>query len=379
MTITTAHGELLHGDAAIAEGEPRRGTFRRLARPADYNARLIEATQIVEDALYKGSYAALGRLQEAMTRSDFPLYLGDALDRELLPAYQAITPVWQEYVRRTTVRDFRPKSFKDLLGGSEILERVGEAAPYPLGKIGEGQYSLTVGKFGRRLQMSFEALINDDLGDFRTLPSRLAQAARNTEDYLATSLYATATGPSSTFFSAGNGNAVKTTPLTLDNLTAALTEITSRKDSDGNPIVFPGFTLVVPPSLDVVATNIVNALEIEVTQGNNKLKVKNWIGSRVKVVVNPWLPVIDTSGKSAATWYLFPTPVSARPALVLGFLRGHEAPDLRVKADQGNAVGGGAIGPEEGSFEDDTTQYRVRHISGGTTLDPIGSYASTGS
>lgn len=374
-TTQTPGVELLTGAAAVAEGEAREH-FRRLARPADYNAKLIEATRILNDAL-GGSYAALGRLQEAMTRSDFPYYLADAIDRELLPAYKSIDPVWPAYVRRTTVRDFRTKKFKDLLGGQEILEVVGEGAPYPVGKVNDADYSLTVAKYGRRLGLSFEAIINDDLGDFRTLPDRLAQAARNTEDYLATSLYATATGPASGFFT--GTTAVDNVPLTLDNLSAALAKITARKDGDGNPVLFPSFSLVVPPALEVVANNIVNALEIEVTQSNNKLKVRNWIGGRVKVVVNPWLSVIDTSNKSATTWYVFPEPNAARPGLVLGFLRGHETPDLRVQANQGVSVGGGAIGPEEGSFEDDTTHYRVRHIAGGTTLDPIGTYASTGS
>lgn len=376
MTTTTAPGQILTGAAAIAEGEAREH-FRRPRRAANYNERLVEAANILESGL-SGSYSALGRLEEAMSTSDFPYYLGDILDRELLPAYKSIDPVWTSFARKTSVRDFRPKKFVDLLGGQEILERVAEGTEYPAGSLDDAEYSLTVGKFGRRLPLSFEAIVNDDLGDFRTLPERLAQAARNTEDYTITGLLATEAGPNSAFFKADNGNAPTALPLTLDNLSTAITTVTSRT-VDGAPVVFPSLVLLVPPGLAVQANNIVNALQIEDTQGTKKLTVKNWLASKIRVEENPWLPVLDKSGKANSTWYVLPDPSAARPAVAAGFLRGRETPDLRVKADQGNRVGGGAIGPEEGSFEDDTTQYRVRHILGGTTLDPIGTYVSTGS
>jgi hypothetical protein len=62
----------------------------------------------------------------------------------------------------------------------------------------------------------------------------------------------------------------------------------------------------------------------------------------------------------------------------MGFLAGHETPDLRVKADTGLRVGGGSVPAEEGSFDTDDIQYRIRHVTGGTTLDPIAAYASVG-
>lgn len=381
-TLETGDVQILTGSAAIAVGESgketRSGFFRSPQRPADFHAKVKEAAEIVQSAL-TGSYYGMGRLQEAMSTDDFPHYLGNVLDRELLPAYQAIEPVWPTYVRRTTVRDFRPKKFVDLLGGDEVLERVGQLAPYPAGKLTDRPHELTVGKFGRRIPLSFEAIVNDDLGDFSTIPQRLAQAARNTEDFTVTGLYATETGPSAEFFSTENGNAAEAKPLNLENLSAAITTVTSRKDPQGNPIVFPTLVLIVPPALQVQAQNLLNATEIETTEGNRKIKVRNWLSGQVRVVVNPWLTIVDRSEKANSTWYLFPESNSARPGLVAGFLRGREIPDLRVKADQGTAVGGGPISPAEGSFDNDSTDYRVRHILGGTTLDPIGTYASTGS
>lgn len=375
---------ILKGAAAVAAGQealsesPSGDFFRRAQRPADYNAKVLEAAHIMK-AARSGSYSALGRLQEAMSTSDFPYYLAAVLYKELLPAYQSIAPVWRQFATPTTLADFRPKKLVELIGGSEVLEEVKEGAPYPEGSVDDKEYEIFVLKYGRILRLTFEAFKNDTLGDFRTLPQRLAQAARNTEDVLAVSTIATATGPNLDFFKSDNGNAPTALPLSFDNLAAAITSVTSRTDSDGNPIYFPSLRLVIPPSLEMKASDILNAVEVEVTDGNRKLKVRNTLSAKVTPVVNPWLYKVDKSAKVATTWYLLPDPASSRPAVAVGSLRGQENPDLRVKNDQGTAIGGGAIDPTEGSFDNDTTSYRVRHIAGAANVDPIGTYVSTGS
>ena len=99
---------------------------------------------------------------------------------------------------------------------------------------------------------------------------------------------------------------------------------------------------------------------------------------RLARVVNPWLTLVNTGAAAATTWFLLPAPSTGRPAIVSAFLRGHESPDLRMKSDAGNRVGGGALPGEEGSFDDDTIQYRVRHVHGAGLVIPAETYASTG-
>jgi hypothetical protein len=321
-------------------------------------------------------------IQESLTTSDFPKMFGDVLDRELMAQYEQLQPVWPKFARRTVVRDFRPKHWLDLLGGRSVLDLVKERGEYPARNLTENDYNLTVAKYGARIPLTWEMLVNDDLDSFRTAPERLAQAARDTEDRLAVGLVASATGPNTAFFTAAPGGAVGTGKLTTDNVTSALTTVTTRKDSDGRPVMIDAVILMVPPSLAVVANQIINAQIIRnrVTNGANTqdLEIGNWLSSQISVVVNPWLPIVDTSANAATTWYLLPAPSIARPALTMGFLRGHETPDLRVNADTGMRVGGGNIPAEEGSFTEDDIQYRIRHVTGGTTLDPIAAYASNG-
>jgi hypothetical protein len=377
--------EILTGDAAVAEA----GAIapRRRSNNPQYLSQLAEAAGLV-GRVFQGDRRAMLQVQEQMTTSDFPKIFGDVLDRELMAQYEQISPVWEKFARRTVVRDFRPKHWLDLLGGRAVLDPVKERGEYKARSLTEGEYFLTVGKYGTRLPLTWEMMVNDDLDAFRTAPERLSQAARDTEDQLGTGLIASAAGPNATFFnsapatSGGVAAAVGTGKLTTDNVTSALTTISTRVDSDGRPVMIDALILMVPPSLAVIANQIINAQIIRnrVTSGSNTqdLEIGNWLSSQIQVVVNPWLPIIDKSANAATTWYLLPSPSIARPALTMGFLRGYETPDLRMKADTGMRVGGGNIPAEEGSFDTDDIQYRIRHVVGGTTLDPIAAYASNG-
>lgn len=376
--------EVLTGADAVAEGDqtPESG-FRAPARGPQYARRLVEAANLWGEALHSGGiggFRARARLAEALATPDFPILLGGVFDRELLREYRQITPIWSMFAHRTVVRDFREKNLIDLLGGRAPLDPVKEGAPYKARKVTEAKYPIQVGKRGATIGLHWEMLVNDDLDAFRDLPSRLADAAGVTEDYLATSLLVTAAGANTAFFKAANNNAPTALALNTDNLSAAITEVQTRKDSDGNPIdLSAGLVLMVPPALEMQALQILNATEIRVTDGSNQLVTQNYLRSKVKLVVNPWLTVIAQDAKAATRWFLLPAPNASRPAIAVGFLRGHEVPDLRVKADAGMRVGGGSIDPTEGSFEFDDIQYRVRHVLGSAHVDPKVTYVSDGS
>lgn len=391
---------LIPADAAVKESGDGGNRWRRnrTLTPA-YKRALLEATHLFRDAMAGDRHKMLD-LQEAFSTSDFPILFGDILSRELLPEYQAIAPVWTQFVRRTVVRDFRSHKLVDLIGGQGLLEEVGELDEYPAGRLDEAMYEFKVRKFGKRFALSWESLINDDLGGLQNLPNRLAVGARRSEDYLAAALFVSATGPNPTFFSdtiqadpnqpnyhpydnlwTGDSVVGETggRPLTTDSLALALEEIQTRRDSDNAPILIDGFILMVPPSLELTAQKILNTTEIRVTdEAGNVLIMGNYLRGKVTPVVNPWLPVIDVSANSATTWYVLPVPSSPRPAGVLGFLRGHEVPDLRVKSSDSQRVGGGEVPASEGSFENDDIQYRVRAVNGGSGIDIAATLASTG-
>lgn len=377
MTTNTISREVLTGTAA--EGAAT-GYAPKPRYTSAYQHRIDEAAVLFGHAC-SGNRRAVLELTEALTTSDMPSLLGGVFDRELLSTYEQLPQIWSQFASRTTVNDFRPKTYIDLLGGRARLDAVAERAEYPARAPSEALYSLKVGKFGGVIPLSWEMLINDDLGALQDLPNRLAQGARDTEDYLATSALLGVGGPLVSFWKAGNGNAPVTgapTALSTQSLQDALLAISTRKDSDGRPIMISGYVLMVPPALLTAANNIVNAKEIRDVVGGRTTILNNWLSGMVTVVANPWIPIIDTSGTVGTTWYVLPAPTTARPAVQVGFLRGHEQPELRVSTATGNAAGGGALSPEDGSFENDSISWRLRHVLGTTVLDPIATYVAKG-
>lgn len=342
----------------------------------------LAARKLFESAA-NGSHLAIARVQEAMTTSDFPIMLGVSYGRELRTEYQGITPVWQRFSARVENPDFRERALVDLFGGIAGLEVVPEATEYPSRSLEESEQKFKLRKRGAVFPLTWETFINDDLGAFRDLPNRLAVSARETEDIATVDalLNAGRTGLNTQFFKASTGNAPTSLPLTRQNVRDALAQIKARKVTGDRPLTFGTQkpVLLVPQALEEQALQAVAAVTIRRTETDGTVvEETNTLGSLVDVVVNPWLDVRNRGANAATTWFILPAPSAPRKALVTAFLRGHGNPDLRVKSDAGARPGGGLVSPEEGSFNDDTVSYRVRHVTDAATLDPTLTYASTG-
>lgn len=369
-----ASAQRLFGDAGQSIRKIRRDT-------PIYKRALAEAAELVA-GVYTGR-VPMYRLQEAMSTSDFPLLFGDILDRQLLGLYQEWPTTWSMIARRSTVRDFRTVSRFATDGAEAVLTVVPQGSEYPEAGMSETRYQYAVSKYGRRIPFLWETFVNDDLDGLRSTPERLAKAARMSEEKFATSLYASATGPNATFFAAGNNNIVTGNPaLSVAGLTTAFGVLWAQVDKDGNPVFTGQVRLVVPPALAVIARNILNATQILAAGGGgvgtagDQLTINNWIAGQVAdVVVNPWLPIVETSNKNS--WYLFADPGIGRPAVEMGFLRGNEAPALFVKSPNAMRIGGGTVAAEDGDFETDGIAYKVRHVFGGTLMEPKAAVAST--
>ena len=362
--------------------------IRNTAKSPTYMAGLVEATKLISDV--KDGRRPLHYLKEAMTTSDFPYYFADVLDRQLLAAYKDWPKTWPAYCNRSTVPDFRQvKRFPQTYGVGAYLTAVNEQEEYPAeAATDRAPYTYTVAKYGRRVPMSFETMVNDDLGFLDRLPKDLARAAYISEERYVTDLFVGADGPDGTFYAAGNSNVVTSNPaLSIAGLQTAYTVLSAQTDSDGNPIYINAVVLVVPPALKVVAENILNATQLEITAeaaggeydtgAEQRLITANWMRNNVRIVVNPWIPIIASNSNTNTSWFLFADAQSGPPALELGFLRGYEAPQIFIKEPNQRRVGG-AINMADGDFETDTIQHKVRHIFGGCTLDPKMSVASSG-
>lgn len=327
-------------------------------------------------------------LRETQTRSDFTYLMGDTLDRQILGSYMEAPYSWSLYTKKTQLRDMRTASRMTKDGARGLLAPVNELAPYPERAYTDGRYQITPKKHGARMAFSWEAWLNDDLGAFQDSPSDLGIAARRTEESAVTKLYADPTAQAA-FYSVGNRNKVITTfgaasnnpALSIAGLQSAFIVLANQRDSDGQPVRIDAVTLVVPPALEITARNILNAITIELTEAggtsNQKLIASNWMRAGLTLAVNYQLPLIDTVFGSTG-WYLFANPNAGRPALEIGFLRGREQPELFRKSPNAMRVGGGMVNPEDGDFDTDSIEFKVRHTFGVASLDPKMSVFSEG-
>jgi hypothetical protein len=360
----------------LFRGDGRR--VRTMERSPAYMRNLVEAAGFLKDVL--DGRRPMYHLMEAMSTDDFPLLLGDVLDRQLLANYVATPSLWSNYTKRGTVPNFNPVKRTAIDGAEGELERVAELGEYPEAHLDETQDQYSVAKYGRRLDLSWEVLINDDLDAFRSAPERLARGAVRSEDRFATGLFVDANGPHASLYDARYGNIVTGNPrFDIAGLQAAMLAISTQTDTDGNPIIIEGVELVIPPALEVPALNILNALQVEVTTngGTNdaKLIATNWMRGRVHLTVNPYIPIIANTANGSTSWFLFANPNTGRPWGEVGFLRGFEQPALYERMPNARRVGGGGEVME--SFENDSRAWRVRHVFGGTRFLTTGGTKAT--
>lgn len=339
---------------------------------------LLEAHHFIED-IEKGR-RKMWQLEEALSTSDFPLLFADILDRQLLGYFRETTPTWQAYCHRSTVPDFRNVKRFAVDGAESVLPAIKERGEYKEAPLIDRKDEYAVTKFGRRIDLSWESIIDDDLDAFRRTPERLARAARRSESKFATELWVDSKGPSAKLYKAEFKNVVEANPvLSIESLQKAMLLLSEQRDFDGEPIVMDAVTLVVPPALEITAKNILNAVQIWITNEGGtekeKLQAMNWMKNRVTLQVEPYIPIVASKENGSTMWALFADPNQGRPAIEMGFLRGYEDPSLYEKAPTSRRLGGGGDALE--SFDEDSYAWRIRHVLGGTRLVETGGAKAT--
>lgn len=353
-------------------------------------ARLTEITDLLYNSKWHGKslrpHEREYLIREALTTADFPFLFGDVLDRQVLANYKAVDPVWKAFVRSSTVPRIFPQvgGYRfSITGGDQFLPEVSQKGEYLASERDETRYSLTVKKYGRQFDISWEALVNDDLGALKDTPMRFAMAAVRTEHRLVTNQYADDDGT----HAAGNlyekGAGVNTNGsvalLTIANLETALEAMAGFVDGNGEPIMNKAKFLVVPPALEMTARQILTSatkmwVELGGAGGPLPYPTSNVIPQMgLNLIIDKYLPVMDATNGNTA-WYLFADPNDIA-ALEVGHLVGHERPEIVMKASDKVTIGGGLVGPMSGDFATDNVFYRVRIVFGVTELDWRATYA----
>lgn len=259
-------------------------------------------------------------IERALGTTDFPILLQGTGDRMLMPSYDAMPATFQAVARRITNRDFRTKNLiRD--GDFPALLPLNEHGELKEGAMTESQETVKLATVGRRLRLTRQALVNDDLGAFAELASKAGQAARTYENETVWSVVTSNAKLSDNkdLFHAGHKNlAAAGAAISAATVGAGKTAIRTQKNGDGKTLNYTPAVIAVPA-----------ALETTVEQYLANIVVPTQTGDVVPASHKQLTPVVEPllDAASETAWYLFCDP-GRLSAIVYAYLEGQEGPRM---------------------------------------------------
>ena len=264
------------------------------------------------------------------TTSDFPALLSAAANKMLLAAYAPAAPTYRTLFLRRDFRDFKPHRHLRV-GDFPTLLPLSENGEVQAGTMSESQELVFLQTFARRIRVTRQMLVNDDLGAFTDFASMIGRRVADFENATAYQLLNAANGDGPTLitgaaavFGTAAARANKAgagTALDLPNLALGRAAVMRQKTLDGLPIaVGAQMRLLVGPNQELAARQL--TVSVQATQTSNA----NVYAGFVQPLVEPLIP--------ANRWYLFSDPLAA-PVYVYGYLNGAEGPQVTTGNVQG--------------------------------------------
>lgn len=350
---------------------------------ADAGEERVISVRRIAEAVRSGKF----RTREGFAPSDF-YFAADTIDRSMRVGYQGqplefqwsgtgkLTSIAAQIGYREDCASFEDgKSFTRY--GRKLLPEVRVGENYTSSNTADKYDTKTLRKYGETWSLPWETWTRDmaDLQLLQRRPEDWGASAAYTREYIFTAKWA---GDTSTFFTAGNGNYIGNYPLTSANLTRLRNLIVSRMtDPAGNLAPYAGpLYLVVPTTLYDTALELVKSDLVVDGTATAKAPNANVHKGRYTVIENPFLEALDSTQGTTA-YYLFADPRFGRPAVRYGFLRGHEAPEMFIRAADVKLLTGG-MDEFAGDFNSDTIAWKVRYTLGVDMWDVNGAVMSKG-
>jgi phage major head subunit gpT-like protein len=283
--------------------------------------------------------------------SDFPLLLGGAVNRTLRDAYALAPQAWRPLGRQTTVPDFRAVT-RAALGDISSLEKVSESGEYKYGTMAEDGAPLKVAKFGKIIAITWESIVNDDLGALNRVPMALGAAAAQTESDVVWALLLG--NPSFTdgkaLFHADHGNlAAAGGAINSTTLGAARAAMRKQKSKAGHFLnVSPEF-LVVGPDKELEAFQFTSSQYVPAKNAD------------INDSRNASLTVIVDARITGNQWYLYAAP-GVVDTFEYAYLEGEQ----------------GVFTETREGFEVDGMEIKARLVFGAAWIDSLGAYKNAG-
>lgn len=252
--------------------------------------------------------------------------LGNVANKAVLAAYMAQASTWRTFARVGSVRDFKAAT-QYRLGGDLALAKVPDGGEIKHGTLSEESLSNELDTWAKMLGLSRKQLINDDLSVFSAIPAMMGRASARAVEKEVYRVFMN----NSSFFTSGRGN-VSTgggSALSIAGLGAAIAKFRALKDADGEYIGVEPAVLLVPPTLESLARQLVSDMALIGAPTTPVSSANPWAPLNLQVVVSPYLEDTAYTGNSTAAWYLLAPPGDAAVANV-NFLDGKDSPTIET-------------------------------------------------
>jgi len=291
---------------------------------------------------------------ETMTTAHFADYFSTALSRLFFKDYEYQAGAWVNYTYADTTPDFRDVD-RHRMTEPGTLYRRREKAEAKATDISDSHISYGVEEYARQFDVSWQTIVNDDLGKIKETPERMFKAAKRFEDSFVSNLYDNATTQAT--IAALGAPWSGTGRLTAANLAIGLNAMMQRTDASGIQMNIGRVHLVIPPILKIQAQSVLKDL-IQYGAGGVGDILSEYIAG---VHVDPY---ITTAGANVP-WYLFADP-SEIPAVTVARLSGWTNPAVFMKKSNMETIMGSAPAAIlMGSFETGDIEYMVEDVIGG--------------
>jgi ATP-dependent protease ClpP protease subunit len=275
--------------------------------------------------------------------SDLPAILEQVITRTLRQGYDATVRTFVPFARRATLPDFREVA-RVQLGGAPALKKVLEGAEYEEGTIGDGAEKYRATKYGRKVAVTWEVIINDDFDTITRMPSMFGNSAAELENDVVWAIF---TGNPNMadgvpLFHADHGNLGTAGAISETTLGEMQEKMLLQTGIDGRHItVRPEFLLVPPKHLVTAQKQLVLPI--------NPAKVAdaNPFHGALKIIAEPRL-----QDAGATAWFAAANP-NAIDTIEYAYLEGHE----------------GVYTETRHGFDIDGVEVKCRHVFAAKAID----------
>ncbi|HCB75391.1 MAG TPA: peptidase S14 [Sphingomonas bacterium] len=254
------------------------------------------------------------------TTSDFPVLFEQAIHRTLQAAYATTPDTWSRFAGTGTVTDFRAHS-RYLRGSFGALDNVNEAGEFknkPIPDLAKETIKATTK--GNIINLSRQAIVNDDMEVFSGLAVDLGRAAKLTIEI---DVYALLNSNPTmndgvALFHANHGNLAQAGAApSVAAFDAIRVAMATQKDLSGNEFLDIRPSILVLPIGLGGAARVVNQSQYD-PDAVNKLQ-------RPNIVNGMFEDIVDTPRLAGTAYYAFADP-NVAPAIEVVFLNGVTEP-----------------------------------------------------